>query len=84
MRGRRAPDGGRWLDPTQARQGTETNRAAVFMSGGSPEAGRPRGYDRVKALTADRARLEAENERPSMRGRLHEPRLAGDRAVACV
>ena len=66
-----------WI-PTQAHQGTETNRAAVFLSGGAPEAGRPRGYDRVKALTADRARLEAENERPSMRGRLHEliPKLS--------
>ena len=82
MRGRRAPDGSRWLDPTQARQGTETNHAAVSMSDGSPEAGRPRGYDRVEVLTADRAGMEVESERPSMRGRLHERQLAGGRARA--
>ena len=55
MRGWRALDGGRWLDPTQARQGTEATRAAVSMSGGSPEAGRQRGYVRVEALAADRS-----------------------------
>ena len=62
MRGWRALDGGRWLDPTQARQGTEATRAAVSMSGGSPQAGRRRGYDQVEAFAGVRAALEEENE----------------------
>ena len=65
MRGWRAPNGGRWLDPTQERQGTETTRVGVSMSGGSPQGGRRRGYDQVEAF----ARPWKRRMSPSTRGR---------------